>query len=150
MVELFVKKEVQKQYFAIVDGLLEKEGRMEHFLVPKASYDGGTLFAPAKNKGGKRAITFWQCFKRGKDASLALVEPITGRTHQIRVQFNASSHPILGDWQYAQDFSCNYRPERHLLHSYQVNFIHPITNKKVKVIAELPQDFLDAQAALDL
>ncbi len=150
MVELFEKKEIKKFYLAIVDGLLADEGKLDHFLVPKISYDGGTIYAASKKKTGKRAITFWKCLKKGKEASLALIEPITGRTHQIRVQLQTISHPILGDWQYAQQFACSYRPARHLLHSYEMQFIHPLTQEKIVVSAELPQDFLDAQAALDL
>ncbi|HSX03734.1 MAG TPA: RluA family pseudouridine synthase [Rhabdochlamydiaceae bacterium] len=150
MVELFVKRRIQKHYLAIVDGWISEEGKMDDFLVPKTSYDGGVIYTLSKKKAGKRAITLWKCLKKGNHASLALIEPITGRTHQIRVQFHAISHPILGDWQYAKEFVCLYRPMRHLLHSYQVNFIHPITHEKVEVTAELPQDFLDAKNALDL
>lgn len=151
MVELFIKKEIKKYYLAIVDGHLEEqEGKLEHFLVTKTSYDGGTLYAASKKKTGKRAVTLWKCLKKNNQASLILAQPITGRTHQIRVQFQTIFHSILGDWQYANYFACTYRPSRHLLHSYQVKFAHPITQKNMEITAELPQDFVDAQNKLDL
>lgn len=150
MIDLFAKREIQKCYLAIVDGILSDEGKMDDFLIEKTSYEGATLYAVSKKKEGKRAITFWKSIKKGKNATLALVEPVTGRTHQIRVQFHAIGHPILGDWQYAKEFSCFYRPSRQLLHSHRIKFLHPITQETLEVTAPLPKDFLDAQMILDL
>ncbi|HSX12009.1 MAG TPA: RluA family pseudouridine synthase [Rhabdochlamydiaceae bacterium] len=150
MAALFAKRQMKKQYLAIVDGQLQDEGKLDHFLVPKTSFDGAVLYGLSKKKNGKRAITFWKCLERGADASLVSIEPITGRTHQIRVQFEVLGHPVLGDWHYAAQFQCSYRPVRHLLHSYQIQFVHPITGKNMDVIAPLPQDFLEAKTALNL
>lgn len=150
MTALFAKRQVKKHYLAIVDGHLQENGKLDHFLVPKTSYEGAVLYAPSKKRNGKRAITFWRCLKTGDDASLVSIEPITGRTHQIRVQFDAIAHPVLGDWQYAKQFECSYRPARHLLHSARVQFVHPATEEKMDIAAPLPQDFLEAKAALSL
>lgn len=150
MVALFTERLIHKFYLAIVDGHLDEEGQMDDYLVEKSSYDGGVLYGISKKKEGKRAITFWKRLKQGVKSSLALVEPVTGRTHQIRVQFNAIGHSILGDFQYGRTFSCYYKPERHLLHSHRVCFVHPITKENLQIEAPLPQDFLDAQLQLKL
>lgn len=150
MVELFRNRLIRKSYIALVDGHLDEKGEMDHYLEEKSAYDGGILYGVSKKKEGKRAITFWKCLKKGVNSSLVLVEPLTGRTHQIRVQFNYTGHPILGDYQYGKEFICYYKPMRHLLHSYQVAFTHPLTEEMMQVEAELPQDILDAKLQLKL
>ena len=87
---------------------------------------------------GKEAITHYKIIKRlRKNLNLCLVELKTGRTHQIRVHFSYKGHPLVGDALYNGNTNIL---KRQALHSYEVDFIHPIKNERVYVKCELPLD----------
>ncbi|MFA6295622.1 MAG: RluA family pseudouridine synthase [Candidatus Paceibacterota bacterium] len=71
------------------------------------------------------------------------VEPKTGRTHQIRVHFNAINHPVVGDLLYAPKRPMALGFERLALHSKSITFTD-LSGKKVKIEAPLPNDFVMA------
>lgn len=141
LASLFKERAVRKRYLALVDGIVKKErGRLDNYLGEKHSYQGQTIYGAASENKGLRAITDWKCLKRGKTASLVACEPHTGRTHQLRAHLSEMGHPILGDVQYAKNFICPLRPERNMLHAYQITFKHPSTGKIIQVIAPIPVD----------
>ncbi|MCI0382038.1 MAG: RluA family pseudouridine synthase [Chlamydiae bacterium] len=145
MGELFSLRKVKKGYLAIVDKKINQdEGTIDQYLVKKAEYDGGSIYGPSFIKKGKKAITNWKSLQKQPFASLIFCNPVTGRTHQIRAGFTSIGHPILGDWQYAKNFACKYQPKRHLLHAYELQFLHPISGKLITVHAPIPDDFLEA------
>lgn len=149
MISIFREKKVHKRYLALVDGSIEHEkGKIDQALRKKrTSVPGQALFETAE-KGGCSALTYWKCLKKFKTASLLLCEPVTGRTHQLRVHLNSIGHPILGDTHYCSGFRCSLRPQRQLLHAYALKFMHPKTKKKVHVQAPLPFDFKEALRSL--
>lgn len=143
MIALFRAKGVHKEYLALVDGKLqEAEGTIRNHLRRKASQPGKAVYVAGRS--GMEAITRYRRLKVGKDASLVLCEPITGRTHQLRVHMNGLGHPILGDTNYALTFRCPLHPQRHLLHASALSFIHPLTRQPIHVTSPLPSDFEDA------
>jgi 23S rRNA-/tRNA-specific pseudouridylate synthase len=76
--------------------------------------------------------------------SLLTVRPVTGRTHQIRVHLASIGYPIIGDKVYGTDDN-NIRgrgsiPHRQALHCESLSFIHPHTNSRCAITAELPDD----------
>ncbi len=149
MVTLFSEKKVKKQYLALVDGEVgKKEGKIENRLAKQHAYQGQTIYGSAKQ--GESAITLWKCLGKGKHVSLLLCEPITGRTHQLRVHFKEMGHPILGDYQYGKIFKSQLHPKRHLLHALKISFPHPQTHKPVEVVAPLAEDFLKALEAVSM
>ena len=89
--------------------------------------------------------------------SLLNCEIITGRTHQIRVHLLSLGLPIIGDKDYylnkEQKFRLSNMKEslknmlalfpRQALHSYKIEFSHPILNKKIKITCDLPNDMKD-------
>jgi RluA family pseudouridine synthase len=151
MVDIFREKKIRKQYLAIVDGCVrDGEGRIENKLRKKESRQPGQVFFEATKGRGAIAITEWRCLKKTKVASLLLCEPITGRTHQLRVHLSGMGHPILGDIQYGMRFRCPFRALRHLLHAYTIAFIHPKTQQEIYVEAPIPSDFQEALTALKL
>ena len=152
MVELFRQKAIEKTYYALVDGeVRSKKGRVQNFLVKKRIQHGQPIWGSSKTgRPGELALTLWECLEKGKNASLLLCQPITGRTHQLRVHLSEMGHPILGDLQYGKNFTCPLKARRQLLHAFSLHFRHPYTEKEIEIKAPLPEDFLQAAKELHL
>jgi RluA family pseudouridine synthase len=146
---LFAQREMHKYYLALVHGRIEIErGEIDNFLERKESYQGGAIWGGTTPGRGVRARTLWYCLRRSDRATLVLAEPITGRTHQIRVHFSEMGHPILGDIVYGREVRSDIQPPRQLLHASQLQFIDPFTKKRIEVKAPLPKDFTRISDAL--
>ena len=138
MEENFRRREVEKEYLAIVDGIPKKDkGEICNFLGAVSSYDGATIYGKVPRNKGKEAITSWELISKDKNISLLRCVPKTGRTHQIRVHLSSIGHPILGDYRYGKKFRYSKFVPRHLLHAYSIIF----NGKKVKSL--LSKDFLN-------
>ena len=149
MIRLFRERSVEKLYYAIVDGIVEQDrGSRNTFFAKVGSFEGQTCWGSRLK--GLDAETHWKVLSRGLDASLVACQPVTGRTHQIRVHLAEIGHPILVDRQYAKTYRSKYFAKRPLLHSSRVRFTHPITDCKIDVISPIPIDFRQALEALQL
>ena len=145
LLTFFKDREVGKCYLALADGVPKiKKGVIENYLGKL----GQTLHGSVAPALGKFAKTAWTVKSIYKNASLIVCYPETGRTHQIRVHLSELGHPILGDFQYGKKFICKIKPQRMLLHAYQIEFKHPIEEKILKVKAPIPKDFQDMIQAL--
>lgn len=146
----FKQRLVKKTYLTIIDGVpLNRSGLIENYLGKINSYQGQTVWGEVSKTNGLNARTVWELKKSGKDASLVVCYPETGRTHQIRVHMSGMGHPILGDTQYGKSFKCRYRPSRHMLHAAEISFLHPVYKKEITVFAPLPDDFIKALEAIN-
>ncbi|HLB52091.1 MAG TPA: RluA family pseudouridine synthase [Chlamydiales bacterium] len=135
--KLFAQREIHKSYLAIVDGVPKKEkGEIRNFLKRKGSFQGQTIWGSGEH--GLEAITKWECVKVGKECALLHCEPVTGRTHQIRVHLAEMGHPILVDRQYAKRFRSKLPARRILLHA------KTIETPFFSIEAPLPEDFQEA------
>jgi 23S rRNA pseudouridine955/2504/2580 synthase len=151
MIALFKLKQVRKFYLAVVDkNVKEPHGKIEQCLVKKHQYQGQTIWGTAER--GLSALTYWECLKQMEDSSLLLCEPVTGRTHQLRVHLSSIGHPIVGDYQYAKRFKCAFKASRQLLHAHRLVFTHPLSKKPIDLKAPLERidmahlvQFLDQQ-----
>ncbi|MCB1116974.1 MAG: RluA family pseudouridine synthase [Chlamydiia bacterium] len=147
MEELFRKREVKKDYLAIVVGEMgEDRGVIDNPLQKIVSYDGQSLWGAAPKGRGLRAVTYWQRLKWGGGLSLVRCQPKTGRTHQIRVHLSHIGYPLLGDRQYGRDADTSFVADRHLLHAKGLSFIHPVTGELIRVESAVPPDM---QAAIE-
>jgi 23S rRNA-/tRNA-specific pseudouridylate synthase len=81
-------------------------------------------------------------------ASLLRVTLLTGLQNQIRVQFAALGHPIIGDRKYSPDEASERRIARVALHAAHLQFIHPRSGETVSIAADLPSDFQSLLQAL--
>ena len=92
--------EVQKYYLCIVHGKMKHpDGTLRHYLMKKPEQKKVTVLK--KNEpGSKEAITYFQAIDENNGLTLCECLLGTGRTHQIRAQFAAIGHPLLGDNQY--------------------------------------------------
>jgi 23S rRNA pseudouridine1911/1915/1917 synthase len=130
----------KKTYLAVVHGAPEeKEGEMRDLLYHDKQKNKSFVVAK-KRAGVKEALANYRCLEsatlEGREAmSLVEVELITGRTHQIRVQFASRKMPLVGDGKYgSRDNKATCA-----LWSHRVEFIHPVTKKRIEVIS-VPQD----------
>ena len=125
---------LDKTYIALAEGVLEGEGTVN-----------APIYRPDMNKTirvvgdqGDEAITNWKALKSFGDKTILEVRTITGRTHQIRVHCAHIGHALVGDEMYGAK-STEYM-KRAALHCYKVKIVHPITNKEMTFVAELPDD----------
>lgn len=84
---------------------------------------------------GKPSTTQWRVLRRGDSACKLALEPVTGRTHQLRVHCAYMGHPILGDPQYGSEASQAHSGELgiggQMLCAKRLEFVHPMTEKKM-------------------
>jgi len=140
MMPLFKENKIQKIYLAYIDGQIkEKEKTIESKLKKKTSIDGQTIYGASAD--GKYALTYLSVLKRYKNATLVELEPVTGRTHQLRVHMKQISHPILGDFLYAKKFCYSHLVPRLMLHCLKVEFIHPTTFEDISIMSEPDESF---------
>lgn len=133
---MFEKREMQKCYVAVVMGKLA----MEHGVVDLP------LLVDWPNRprhivdtsNGKPSQTRYQLlsYDPETDSSRVALEPITGRTHQLRVHMQTLGHPILGDTLYGGNE--NGRTVRLLLHAHTLDFSHPVSGAALKLVSPLP------------
>jgi tRNA pseudouridine32 synthase/23S rRNA pseudouridine746 synthase len=129
--EAFAKQEVSKRYEAVVDGTMPESPDWSTIDAPIAA-DWPRRPMQKIDPAGKPSITRWRALESNlQDATRLLLEPQTGRTHQLRVHLAFIGHPILGDALYAGDSARN-RSERLLLHAAALQFKHPVTGAAMR------------------
>ncbi len=128
----FERREVVKRYTAIVHG--RPDGDAGEIGLPIG------LHWPERPRrridpDGQPALTRWRVLAGDAATSRLDLEPLTGRTHQLRVHLAAIGHPIVGDRLYGPE-----RPAapRLLLHASGLAFMHPATGAPLRVDAEAP------------
>lgn len=115
--------EFQKHYLAIINGILdEKKGEFCDCL--EKLDNGNTVVTDGSY--GKKSILKYEVLKEVNNLSLVRIELITGRHHQIRVQFASRGYPLVGDQRYG-----NMDKKQICLCSYQLSFIHPTTKERL-------------------
>lgn len=128
---------LKKKYIAICEGIFDlKEGIIDFPITRKEN----SIIERCVNPLGDSAITNYKVIQElNSPTSLSVLDInlITGRTHQIRVHTSYLGHPIIGDSLYG-----NASPfiSRQALHAYKIEFLNPITNKKMVINSELPND----------
>ena len=132
----FAERRVHKRYQAIVAGRLlpdataDDDGWSEITLPIAADWERRPLRV-VDTQRGQPSLTRWRvlAYSPAGDATRVELEPITGRTHQLRVHLSALGHPILGDMLYA-DASVQQRAPRLLLHACRLEFAHPLQSRR--------------------
>lgn len=141
LIEQFAKRAVEKKYLALADGIFkQKRGTQDTLLAKKRAYEGQTIWGSSSI--GQHAVTEWAVAAEGKQASLVLCQPLTGRTHQIRVHLAELGHPILIDRQYAAHYRSSLFAKRVLLHALYLKF--ELEGEIIEAAAPVPQDMKEA------
>ena len=119
-------REIEKYYLCAVHGRLRPpQGRLEGFLSKDADKNQVTVHR-APVPGGRTALTRYRTLQVKDGLSLVECELITGRTHQIRAQFAAAGHPLLGDGKYGRERdNRRYGRSFQALYSYKLEFTFP-------------------------
>ena len=98
----------------------------------------GSIVKRCVREDGLPSQTEYEVLSQNDDFSFLRLAPRTGRTHQLRVHMAALGHPLAGDWLYGtEDKALIARPA---LHSYELWFRQPVTDKYLHFTAPLPQD----------
>ena len=137
----FAGRELEKRYTAVVAGILTP---------PTDCPDGwGQIDLPIRvdwpNRplrmididGGKPSCTRWQVVQSADNATRLVLEPVTGRSHQLRVHLAAIGHPILGDALYAP-VAIQARASRLQLHACMLALRHPATGQALRFNSPAP------------
>lgn len=135
LIKQMASKTFCKTYLAIVSGHMAQNSGIIN--VPIARKEN-SIIERCVSPLGQIAITKYNVVKKFKNYSLVSCTLDTGRTHQIRVHMAYSGNPILGDSLYGNKEQ--YFISRQALHSYKMNFIHPIYKTSLHLKAELPKD----------
>lgn len=128
---------IRKSYIAVTEGVpAEKEGRIEGYMRRAADSVIERQVCPPEDPGAQLAVTEYRVLWENGKNSVILASPITGRTHQIRVQLTSVGCPLCGDTLYGSE-SPHIR--RHALHACASSFPHP-DGRPMTVRAPLPND----------
>lgn len=128
------RREIHRTYLAIVQGYLPSEGTID---APIARLSGSTIERCVDMLQGQRAVTHYRRLCYDGCYSLAELNLETGRTHQIRVHMKYAGTPLPGDFLYNPDFSIW---KRQPLHSWKLEFSHPVSKEPLSFTAPLPAD----------
>jgi 23S rRNA pseudouridine1911/1915/1917 synthase len=146
----FHDREVEKDYIALVWGLVQ-QGRRIDLPIGRDSSDRQKMSTRARR--ARNAVTRVVRAEHLRGLSLLQVAIATGRTHQIRVHLSAIGHPIVGDPTYggvhrrvADDVRAVQRLGRPFLHAARLVFTHPIEGRRMEFSSPLPEDL---QSVLD-
>lgn len=132
--EAFANRTVTKRYEAVVHGEVAATGADWRVIdLPVAVDWPNRPLRVINHETGKPSVTRLQRshFDAPRNMSHVLLEPLTGRTHQLRLHLQAIGHPILGDALYAPPDVIAMAP-RLLLHACVLGFIHPVSGATVE------------------
>jgi 23S rRNA pseudouridine1911/1915/1917 synthase len=140
MNELFREKDLQKTYIAIVGRRPDPtDGTLINWLIKDNSRNITSAYNSDK-RGGQKAELHYDLISSINDDYMLKVNPVTGRPHQIRAQLSNLGCPINGDVKYG---SRNAAFENTIaLHSYSLEFIHPVKKEPIVIKAGLPDNIL--------
>lgn len=135
MADMTKKRLVHREYLAIVKGDLTPPAGT--ITAPLSRKEGSIIERTVDFDHGEEAITHYKLVKKENRHSLVSLQLETGRTHQIRIHMKYLGYPLIGDYLYNPDME---HITRQALHSYHMEFPHPITGQKMTFTAPLPPD----------
>jgi len=128
----FKKRAVKKTYVAFAQGAVKGPTGV----ITRNIYD--------RNKARSiPAVTKYKVVEKKGGFSVLEVEPVTGRTNQIRIHLKDIGHPIVGESVYAFRKDYKLRFKRVALHAQKIEFKHPVTGEKMAFVSPLPKDMKD-------
>ena len=129
--------EFDKEYLAVIHGQLPEDSGSLRDLLGRDKARRMTFVAPEPAKGVQEALLHYQTLSRTADLSKVRIQLVTGRTHQIRVQFASRGLPLVGERKYAEIND----PCEIALWSCSLRFTHPATGETMEFYREPPAAF---------
>ena len=123
-----------KTYLAVVEGTLEENGTYEDYLIKNQKENKSYITSKDKGKFSKLE---YHVLKTTNNLSLVRINLITGRSHQIRVQFSSRNHPLIGDSKYGN----NKDNINIALFAESITFTHPTTKEKITFKLNIPNKY---------
>jgi 23S rRNA pseudouridine1911/1915/1917 synthase len=128
-----------RQYLAVLRGRLgTKEGTLVHYFRREGMFQ---RLRTERDPKAARAELRYSVERLFSDASLVRVALVTGFQNQIRAQFSAIGHPVIGDRKYHLEESSERLIARVALHAAHLQFIHPRSGESISIDCEPPSDF---------
>jgi 23S rRNA pseudouridine1911/1915/1917 synthase len=129
------ERKFNKTYCALVEGRMpEDKGTLENYL---RHGDYLSVLAASEDREAKLAKLHYEVLQRFESTTLLKVDLETGRYHQIRVQFAAAGHPIIGDIKYGS--RTMLAGGSIALHHSRLQLIHPVTGQSLVIESPLPK-----------
>ncbi|MEW6214558.1 MAG: RluA family pseudouridine synthase [Nitrospirota bacterium] len=147
LIEQFRHRTINRRYLALIYGnLREDEGEIA-LRIGRSESDRKKM--STRIRKGREAITRWKVLERFGNATLIEVRLGTGRTHQIRVHFASTGHPVLGDRIYGKKVEIEVKAKkkisfpRQMLHAELLGFTHPVTGEYLEFSTPVPEDMAE-------
>lgn len=136
--EQMKKRRIRRTYLAIVEGIPPEKGTIS---APIARAEDSAILRTVDFERGEPSVTHFERLAVRENHSLIELHLETGRTHQIRVHMKYLGYPLPGDYLYHPVYN---KISRQALHSYQLEFNHPLTKEPLLFTAPVPEDFRQA------
>ncbi len=139
---LFKRKNIYKEYLALVHGKTDKEGTIT-FPITRTTKRKMKVIKNDKHPGKNRifqALTSYETLHRFKKFSFLKITLTSAVTHQIRVHLASIGHPLVGDSLYNDNPSSDREINGHYLHSNSVEFKHPFTGENIKIFCTIDKE----------
>ena len=131
-------RQIGRTYLAVVEGITPPNGTIS---APISRVDDSVIERHVDFLRGEPAVTHYERLEVKNEHSLLEIHLETGRTHQIRVHMGYIGHPLPADYLYHPVYDCF---KRQPLHSLQLEFRHPVTDKPMCLLAPVSEDMCNA------
>ena len=131
-------RQIRRTYLAVVEGITPPNGTIS---APISRVDDSVIERHVDFLHGEPAVTHYERLETKNEHSLLEIHLETGRTHQVRVHMGYIGHPLPADYLYHPEYDCF---KRQPLHSLQLEFRHPVTDKSMCLLAPVPEDMCNA------
>lgn len=139
LIRQFLAHTPVREYLAVVRGHPSaKEGTLVHYFRREGQFQ---KLSNERDRKAARAELRFRVERSLRDASLVRVTLVTGLQNQIRVQFSALGHPVIGDRKYHAKEASESRIARVALHAARLEFTHPRSGENVSIDCQMPSDF---------
>ena len=122
-------RQIRRTYLAVVEGITPPNGTI---FAPISRVDDSVIERHVDFLRGEPAVTHYERLEVKNEHSLLEIHLETGRTHQIRVHMGYIDHPLPADYLYHPVYDCF---KRQPLHSLQLEFRHPVTDKPMCLLS---------------
>lgn len=136
MNKAFRERTVEKRYIALVKGAPELSATYIDYLKKSEKENRSYVVTKTNVAGIKKCELHYEVVRKIDDYHMLEINPITGRSHQIRVQLSHHGFPILGDLKYGGKKPSD--PRQICLHCQSISFVHPTLKEQVRIEAQPP------------